>query len=61
MAALTRDTKNAMLGGVCAGLAKYLSTDATILRLAFVLAFVLFGVGPLLYLILWLVVPKDGE
>ena len=62
MAALRRDRKNAVLGGVCAGLAKYLNIDTLLIRLAFMFAFLWAGVGPLLYLILWLLVPaEDGE
>jgi len=48
-----------MLGGVCAGLAKYFNLDPTVVRLIFVLLFILAGQGLLIYLILWLVVPLE--
>ena len=60
MANLRRDSKNAVIGGVCSGLAKVLGLDVTLIRLLFVAAFILAGTGPLLYLILWLLIP-DGE
>jgi phage shock protein C len=56
---LYRSRKNAMLGGVCAGLAEYFGIDPTIVRLIFVLLFLFGGHGLLIYLILWLVVPRQ--
>jgi phage shock protein C len=56
---LVRPTGNRMLGGVCAGLARYFGIDATLVRLVFVLA-VLSGLSPLVYLILWIVMPQEG-
>lgn len=56
---LYRSRKNAMLGGVCAGLAGYFGIDPTIVRLIFVLLFLFGGHGLLIYLILWLVVPRQ--
>ena len=50
---------NKMIGGVCAGLAEYLGLDPTIVRVVWVLMVLLGGVGVLLYLILWLVMPKQ--
>lgn len=56
---LYRSRTDTMLGGVCAGLAKYFTLDPTVVRLIFVLLFILAGQGLLLYLILWLVVPLE--
>ena len=47
---LTR-SNNKMIGGVCAGLAEYLDIDPTIVRIVWV--------GILLYIILWLIMPKQ--
>lgn len=55
---LFRDTDNAVLGGVCAGLGHYFDVDKTIIRILFVLLFVFFGSGILLYLILLFIVPE---
>jgi phage shock protein PspC (stress-responsive transcriptional regulator) len=49
-----------MLGGVCGGLAQYLGVDSTLVRLAFVLL-AMSGVSPLVYLILWVVIPSDAS
>lgn len=56
---LYRSRTDTMLGGVCAGLAKYFALDPTVVRLVFVLLFLLAGHGLLIYLIMWLVVPPE--
>lgn len=58
---LMRASKDRWIGGVCAGLARYFSVDPTLVRIGFLLAFLLAGVGPLVYLILWLVMPVTDE
>lgn len=55
---LYRDELNKKLAGVCAGLAEYLNVDVTIVRVIFVVALVMKGVGFLPYIILWIVLPK---
>ena len=52
-------SNNKMIGGVCAGLAEYLDLDPTIVRIVWVLMVLFAGFGILLYLILWLVMPKQ--
>lgn len=54
---LTR-SDNKMVGGVCAGIADYMNLDPTIVRVIWILMVILGGFGVLLYLILWLVMPK---
>lgn len=56
---LVRSASDRMIGGVCGGLARYFGIDATIVRLVFVLA-VLSGLSPLIYVILWIVMPQEG-
>ena len=51
-------SNNKMIGGVCAGIAEYLGLDPTIVRIGWVLLLFFAGVGILLYLILWIVMPK---
>lgn len=58
---LSRSTKNKMIGGVCAGVADYFNVDPTIVRVFYVLLIFLFGTGILLYLILWIIMPKQLE
>ncbi len=48
-----------MIGGVASGLAHHLGLDVALVRLAFVFAFLTVGVGPLLYLIAWVLVPMS--
>jgi phage shock protein PspC (stress-responsive transcriptional regulator) len=55
---ITRSSTDRMLGGVCGGIAQYLGVDSTLVRLGFVLL-TFAGVSPLLYLILWIVMPSD--
>lgn len=55
---LYRDELNKKIAGVCAGLAEYLNVDVTIVRVIFALALVLKGSGALVYLVLWVVLPK---
>jgi len=52
-----RDPDNRMIGGVCSGLGAYLGIDTVIMRILFIL-FLIFGVGFLVYIILWIVVPE---
>jgi phage shock protein C len=56
---LYRSQSNRMIAGVCGGLAEYLQTDATIIRVIFIVLAVLGGAGLPIYLAMWLVVPKQ--
>lgn len=58
---MMRSTNNKMLGGVAAGLADYLNIDPVIVRLVFVLLSLKSGVGPLLYIVLWLLMPEADD
>ena len=59
---LYRSGRDAMIGGVCGGLGEYFNVDPTLVRLAFVLLAFATGFFPalMLYLILWIVVPRAG-
>lgn len=52
-------SNNKMIGGVCAGIADYLGLDPTIVRIVWVLMLFFAGFGILLYLILWIIMPKS--
>jgi phage shock protein C len=43
--------------GVCSGLANYFDMDPTVMRIIFLVAFLFFGTGLLLYLILFFAMP----
>ena len=51
--------KDAKICGVCAGIAKYFSLDATIVRLALVAFCLLGGSGVLAYIICAIVMPDE--
>ena len=56
---LTRDVRNKKIAGVCAGIANYFDIDPTIVRLIWGVAFFVYGIGLIPYLILWFVLPED--
>lgn len=56
-----RKTDDCIIAGVCGGLADYFEVDETIVRVIFVLLAIGGGSGILIYLILWLVIPKKGN
>jgi len=60
---LTRSRKDRMLAGICGGIADYMVVDPTVVRLIFALAtfFTVLFPGVLIYLIMWIVVPKERE
>jgi phage shock protein C len=55
--ALVRPRHGKVIAGVCAALADRFGLSRTLVRIGFVL-FGLFGVGELVYIVLWIVVPK---
>ena len=57
--ALRRSRTDAWLGGVCGGLAPATGAPAWLCRLVFVLLVACGGTGLMLYLLLWILVPKD--
>jgi phage shock protein C len=50
-----------IVAGVCTGLAAYFGIDATLVRLAFALLSVFGGLGILLYLCAWIVIPDETD
>lgn len=56
---LHRSRTEKMIGGVCGGLAEYFGIDPTIVRVVWVLITLTAGLGILLYLVLWIVMPLD--
>ena len=56
----TRDGR--LVAGVCSGIGDYLGVDANVIRLIFALITVFTaGLGILLYLVAWVVLPEEGE
>ncbi|MFP4624572.1 MAG: PspC domain-containing protein [Gemmatimonadota bacterium] len=59
--ALYRPREGRLIGGVCAGIARYIGWSATRVRLLYVAVSVLSAAfpGTLAYLVLWLLMPGD--
>ncbi len=59
---MSRDKPNAMIGGVCAGIARHFGWSITGTRVVYVLASVISAAFPgiLVYIILWLLLPESG-
>ena len=57
---LTRVEDGRVIAGVCAGLARYLGVDPTVVRIIFVLLALFAAGGVLIYLILWLIMPVES-
>lgn len=60
---LYRDTSDKFIGGVCSGIGAYLNVDPAIVRILFaIITFGGFGLGFLIYILLWIILPtKDLE
>lgn len=58
---LLRVRQGRMVAGVCTGLAGYFRVDVNLVRLAFGVFTIFYGLGILLYLIAWVILPEEGE
>ena len=58
---LRRDMEHRMLGGVAAGVARYLDVDVIFIRVAFAVLTFFGGSGALIYVAAWLLIPADDE
>jgi len=54
---LTRSETNKRIAGVCGGIAEYFDVDPILVRVAFIAA-ALMGFGVVLYIVLWIVLPR---
>jgi phage shock protein C len=57
---LTRSATESMVAGVCGGLAEYFNIDPVIVRLIFVLVTLTSGLGLPVYVVLWMLMPKNS-
>lgn len=58
---LARSTKGRMIAGVAAGVADYLHVDPNLVRLGFAVLTIFGGLGILLYLVAWVILPEESE
>jgi signal transduction histidine kinase len=58
---LRRDRSNGAVAGVCAGIAKQAGIDVVIIRILFIALVFAGGFGLALYVLLWALVPDEGQ
>jgi phage shock protein C len=58
---LYRKENDRVLGGVCSGLGEYIGIDPLFLRIFFVLWTIMGELSVLAYLILWVIIPREGS
>jgi phage shock protein C len=56
---LTRPMHDKKLAGVCAGFARYMDVDVTLMRVIWLLVAIFTGVGFIAYIVAWIAMPKD--
>lgn len=62
MKRIYRDTRNAEIGGVCAGFANYFNIDPTLLRIIVAVATLCtFSTVLWIYIICWIIMPADDN
>ncbi len=62
MKKLYRSNKNKEIGGVCGGIGEYLGVDPVIIRIIWIFGtFILYGGGILLYILAWIVIPRNPK
>lgn len=61
MKKLYRSRKDAMVAGVCGGLAEYIGIDSAIVRLIFAVMIMAGGIGVLAYFLAWIIIPEGSN
>jgi len=56
---LYRSRYEKVFGGVCGGLGRHFDIDPVIVRIIWVFAVLIAGVGVLAYIIAWIIVPQE--
>ena len=58
---ITKSKTDKVIDGVCGGLAEYFGIDSVLVRLVFVVLLFFNGLGLMLYIILVIIMPGDGQ
>ncbi|MEM2954972.1 MAG: PspC domain-containing protein [Candidatus Nanoarchaeia archaeon] len=58
---LYRSGKDKILGGVCGGLGEYFGVDPVLIRILWVLLTLIWGFGIILYIICWIIIPRNPK
>ena len=61
LSSIRRSSTDRIIFGVAGGLARYFNIDPVLMRLAFVVLCLITGIGVLIYLVLAVVMPKEGR
>ena len=61
MKRLYRSQSNRLIGGICGGLGDYFDVDPVLVRLVWLILILFGGIGLLLYLVGWLIIPEDAD
>ena len=54
-------SQDSIIAGVCAGVAEYFGLDVSLVRIATLLLILFGGLSLWVYIVLWLIVPKDPK
>lgn len=58
---LSRPLWDKKIGGVCAGFARYLDVDVTLMRIIWLVTAIFTGIGFVAYLIAWIAMPAEAK
>lgn len=58
---LTRSESDKMIAGICGGIATYIGIDSVIIRALFFFLILASGIGILIYMILWFIMPLESN
>lgn len=58
MKILQRSQKHKIIGGVCGGIGEYFDIDPVFIRLLFIVVSIVYGIGIIAYIVLWIIVPS---
>ena len=56
---LYRSRTNRMIAGICGGIGEYFDVDPTLIRLIVAFTWLMGGIGVVVYLIGWLIIPLE--
>ena len=56
---LVRPREGRMIGGVCAGIARHLGLDVSLIRVVWALLVCAGGTGLLAYILCWIIIPEE--
>ncbi|MEA1886503.1 MAG: PspC domain-containing protein [Bacteroidota bacterium] len=58
---LYRNTDNSIIGGVCSGISDYTGIEPVWIRIVFILFTLVYFIGAIVYVVLWIALPKAGS